>query len=97
MTVTIDEAKCCPRCSQAGEQTAVSSGPRGSRIYNFACRNPICRWYNTGWIVQVKADGTIPIREPGEKEFGPMPNFDSNKERVEEMIQRQVEEETKGQ
>jgi len=92
---TIDEAKRCPKCGNAGEESGNHRGPRGSRVYTFICKNETCRWFDTGWLVQVKPDGTIPEREPGEKEFPAMPDFDVNKERTEEAIKRQVEQETK--
>lgn len=96
MTVTIDEAKRCPRCSQAGQESGNHRGPKGSRVYTFVCMNEVCPWYETGWIVQVNSDGTIPEREAGPKEFEKLPNFDANKERVEEQIRREAEEQTRG-
>lgn len=67
---TLEEASHCPRCKEVGEQGApqVSAEP-GIRIIVFTCRNERCRWYNTGWPVQLNPDGSIP--EPSETPRGP--------------------------
>lgn len=66
---TIDEAKRCPRCSNTGQEVRNDVGPKGSRIYTFNCMNTNCKWYGTGFVVQVLADGSIPDRGRVEKEF----------------------------
>lgn len=66
---TLEEASHCPRCSQAGTEVLTSRGPRGSIIHVFNCMNQLCRWFETGWTVQTNADGTVPERTAGDKEF----------------------------
>jgi hypothetical protein len=63
--VTFEEAKICPKCKQPGEQTHVENGPRGSKIHTITCKTAVCTWFETGWVVQVLSDGTIPVRESG--------------------------------
>lgn len=57
---TYEEAKRCPKCETPGQEVAVKPGRRGSKIHTFRCPNHRCQWYNTDYIVQVNADGTIP-------------------------------------
>lgn len=66
---TLDEASRCPKCDQPGDHSSSESRPDGSIVRTYYCRNERCRWYNTPWIVQVKADGTIPERKPQEKDY----------------------------
>lgn len=69
---TLEEASRCPRCEQPGDNTTeqkIDGGAKGSVIRTYFCRNERCRWHNTSWIVQVKSDGTVPMRGPGDKEF----------------------------
>jgi hypothetical protein len=35
----------------------------------FKCLNERCRWFKSGWVVQVLPDGTIPINKPGPKKY----------------------------
>lgn len=57
---TYEEAKRCPRCSQPGVDVSNRIGPRGVRIHTIICKNQRCKWYDTNYIIQVNADGTIP-------------------------------------
>jgi hypothetical protein len=66
---TPEEAFLCPKCSKTGVEVKKTKGPQGSTIFNVNCDNPLCLWYETGWIVQIKADGTVAERKQGEKEF----------------------------
>ena len=70
MTDTMfEEAKRCPRCEKPGTLTYTESLPKGAKAHTYSCYTEGCRWEGTGWIVQVNADGSIPIREKGEKQF----------------------------
>lgn len=70
---TLDEASRCPICSQPGRQTASSSGSKGSKLYNYLCMNTECRWFDTGWLVQLDRNGDVYERPKGQKEFAPIP------------------------
>ncbi len=66
---TLEEAGKCPRCQKPGEQGAPQpSAEPGVRVIPFTCRTEGCRWFNTGWIVQLNPDGSIP--EPSETPRG---------------------------
>lgn len=66
---TLDDAKHCPKCGQVGSIEMETKGRAGSKIYNVNCQNEICTWFETGWVVQVKADGTLAERQAGPKQF----------------------------
>ena len=68
---TWEEARACPRCGNPGEETKRESGPKGSTVYVLTCRTERCKWENTGWLVQVNRDGSIPERQKGDKDFTP--------------------------
>lgn len=57
---TFDEARRCPRCEELGNTESSRPGPQGSKINVIRCLNNRCRWYDTTYIVQVNADGSIP-------------------------------------
>jgi hypothetical protein len=67
---THEEARSCPICGEYGELQTTTPGPRfGSKVNIYLCMNELCRWYNTGWVVQINADGSIPNRKKGMKDF----------------------------
>lgn len=69
-----ETARRCPKCKMPGEPVSVVPVPSkpGDKVHTMMCRNDRCTWFNTGWIYQVKADGTIPVRRPGPKQFEPL-------------------------
>jgi len=73
---TWEEARHCPKCSEAGEAGgARASAKPGVKAVTVYCRNERCNWFNTGWIVQINPDGSIPDAAPvgsarGEKLYG---------------------------
>ena len=76
-----EESKRCPICDRPGEEVAtnlpghkITNQPdrAGGKVYTFKCITEMCRWFDTTWIVQVRADGTIPMRAPGDKQFAPI-------------------------
>lgn len=70
MATTLESASHCPRCGNAGLEVLVARGNRpGSKVHTFNCENSLCRWYKTGWVVQVNEDGSVPERGHGEKDF----------------------------
>ncbi len=66
---TLEEAKICPRCSEPGRLSHEHKFRSGKKVITFMCDNERCRWYSTGWLVQVNPDGTIPERVAGAKQF----------------------------
>jgi hypothetical protein len=69
-TTTLEEASHCPSCKFPGEANPREQnlGRRG-KLITYTCRNERCDWCNTSWVVQVRPDGTIPIRQGGPKEY----------------------------
>lgn len=61
-----EQAKRCPQCKNPGDIRKQQLAPRmsglpfGTKILHIYCVSRPCDWYNTPWIVQVNADGTIP-------------------------------------
>lgn len=75
---TYEEVRRCPRCAMPGKPAPggqLKGGERGSTSITFTCENPRCRWCNSGWVVQVRADGTFPpaVTER-DKQFPKLPN-----------------------
>lgn len=77
-TASWEEASRCYKCGEPGHEIGKTSHPsrRGSVIHTLRCDNERCRDYDEqllslrwSWIIQVDEDGTIPVREPGVKEF----------------------------
>jgi|SRR3954469_2884264 hypothetical protein len=66
---TIEEARRCPECHEPGEIQQLLAGPRRGKVHVYICRNERCKTANETWIVQVNADGSIPVRKKGPKEF----------------------------
>jgi hypothetical protein len=61
---TYEEARRCPKCGNPGEVDSIKDGPRnlprGTKIHTVYCRNQVCPWLDTCWLVQVNSDGTVP-------------------------------------
>ncbi len=64
-TTTWEEAKKCPICKESGEETYSEPDGMGGKVHTITCKNEGCRWYNTGWLVQVDRKGNIPVRDQG--------------------------------
>ena len=67
-----EEAKHCPKCGLIGVLSATNTVNNSVRVETYKCDNILCPWYRTGWIVQINADGSIPDRKAGPKQFTPM-------------------------
>lgn len=67
---TFEEASRCPKCEQPGRPGSPQpSAKPGVRVVPVTCENERCRWYNTGWLVQLNPDGSVP--DPSETPRGP--------------------------
>jgi hypothetical protein len=66
-----EEAKRCPRCKQTGllVRTHQNEPRPGAKIEVYQCDNELCITHRDRWIIQVNADGSIPQRQAGPKEF----------------------------
>jgi hypothetical protein len=68
---SIEEASKCPKCGLTGELSGApqQSAKPGVRVLTYKCKNDRCKWYDTGWLVQLNPDGSVP--EPSEVPRGP--------------------------
>jgi hypothetical protein len=94
---TFEEASRCPKCGQPGEdkkKRKVRKGRNWVEIHTIYCRNQLCRWLDTAWLVQVNEDGSIPqaYQQLGDKQF---PKLSPESEtRVQEAMEEQLRQET---
>lgn len=88
---TYEEVRRCPRCEQPGEGVPGGRLPgaeRGSSSIRFTCKNDRCRWLNTPWVVQVRADGTFPAAlKKRTKMYPRLPNIGSEYQESLEVLQ----------
>lgn len=83
---TYDEALRCPRCSQKGQDISKTNGPHGSKIHSIMCMNTRCRWYNTSYVVQVHADGTVqPPTLSRDRHFPKLPDRNNVEAQMQEL------------
>lgn len=73
---SMDEASRCPRCGEPGRLSGVRPGPRRSSTRTYVCENERCRWFQTGWVISVASDGSIPERKKGDKEYPMLTEFE---------------------
>lgn len=66
---SLEDATYCPKCGQQGVKVKETPGPKGGKIFVIHCQNAVCPWLDSGWVVQVKSDGTVAEREQGIKQF----------------------------
>ena len=100
---TYEEACRCPKCKHPGEVRIKRPAPReaglkhGTMIHQVYCVHELCPWYNTAWMIQVNADGSVP---PPQNHTGKNKLYIQDKDadamaaRVRAMIDQQIEIET---
>jgi hypothetical protein len=69
---TWEEARVCPKCGNAGhEDGRLPTKKPGVTAVKLTCENPLCKWYDTPWFVQINKDGSIPdaMSALGPKQF----------------------------
>lgn len=71
-TTTYEEASKCPKCDQPMQKTHSTKGDNRSTIHVLRCDTKLCRWYGETKLVQVLSDNTVPVRDPGDKDFVPL-------------------------
>jgi hypothetical protein len=58
---TFEEAKRCPKCSEPGEEVSENKAPSGDGVLKFfRCGNVRCIDVGERWVVQIRANGTVP-------------------------------------
>lgn len=87
----LEEASRCPKCQNPGNFVLSKPGPQRSTVQFYECTSSLCPWYQTRWIVQVRADGTIPDPadrlNPADKLYKPIPEG----ERIAKLMQERNE------
>jgi hypothetical protein len=72
--ITWDEASQCPKCGNTGDvqQSLPTTDTDGNRLtmHMIYCRNPLCTWCDTSWMVSRYPDGSIMQPQGGrDKQF----------------------------
>jgi hypothetical protein len=74
---TLDEAQNCPRCHKPGDLGGRRPMPDkpGYSTINCFCRNQLCSWLDTSWVIMINPDGSVPDPAPpgqarGSKQYG---------------------------
>ena len=60
MDHTYEEATRCPKCEEPGNARSKVPQGGGTTLHTVYCENTRCEWFNTPWLVQVNADGSVP-------------------------------------
>jgi len=75
---TIEEARRCPKCGKTGRLSRTNFNADRSKIETYTCETEGCRWFNTGWAIQIMSDGTLAHRQEGRhKEFPASPALET--------------------
>jgi hypothetical protein len=98
---TFEEASKCPKCGEYGEESSKKPTRDGRgrpiEVITLLCRNASCKWFGTGWFIQVNEDGSIPEAYSGvrnsDKHYPKLSQESASK--IEDNILRQLELETK--
>jgi hypothetical protein len=99
-TVPFSEAQDCPECGQTGR--VLHSNPiMGGTVHMIQCRNELCTWLNTNWVVETDGNGEVRVNEQawkiahGQRLVAPKdPTFDAAYEAIHAQLGRQLAEET---
>ena len=99
---TLEDAKRCPRCGEPGEENGMRpAGPGavpGTKMLTVLCRVESCRWFGTGWVIQINPDGTIPeANTKQEKAYPKLGDSDEVADAAIKQMELQAELETRGQ
>jgi len=63
----LDKRKRCPRCKEPGELEGIRpTQDLTKKVITMVCRNSRCEWENTGWLITVMLDGSLPAEEAPE-------------------------------
>ena len=59
MSDTFEDRIKCPQCGITGDPQPVEIRSDAT-VYQVFCVTKLCRWYDTTWLVERNADGTVP-------------------------------------
>lgn len=76
---------------------ANATKKRGVVAHMIFCRNDKCEWFDTSWVVQVNADGSVPeaYKGIGRKQFPALSK--ESEQKVRDAVDAQIKAETSGQ
>jgi hypothetical protein len=103
MTIPLEEAAKCPKCSKPGKLDGARALEDGGHLNVYLCDNNRCVWLNTGWVVQTDKRGMVyerPIGDRGhDKSFPVMSNqvLSAGQRTVEDAVRRDLRPNTKEQ
>jgi len=64
---TLEERKRCPKCGEPGELEGTRpSQDVTKKVITMLCRNSRCDWLDTGWLITVMLDGSLPAEDAPE-------------------------------
>lgn len=57
----------CPKCSEPGRLEGTRpSQDLTKKVITMICENSRCEWFQTGWLITVMLDGSIPAEDAPE-------------------------------
>jgi hypothetical protein len=67
MESELDRRKRCPKCQEPGEEEGTRpTQDFTKKAITMICRNRRCVWENTGWVISVMLDGSLPAEDAPE-------------------------------
>jgi len=93
-STSYEEAKRCPKCQNPGREVSSRRRRDGSELKTIACGNARCSWFDTTYVVQINADGTIP--EPTLDRDKSFPALPDRTDAVQAQMQRLYEQTLRG-
>lgn len=91
---SIEEAAKCPKCSEPGRLSKTVNASNGNgKVRTYICENERCRWYSTGWVVQVDISGQlVEGNHRGSKSFEALSKreLDYGRHNLEEILQKDL-------
>jgi len=89
-----DEASRCPRDGQyQGKVVKRAPQREGGQLITLECPETNCEYHTSGWIVQTRADGSIPDKidpRTRERRFAPTPMAHARRRAVLDALEEQV-------
>lgn len=59
--VELEKRKRCPKCDEPGREEGVRlSGDFTKKVMTMICENQRCQWFQTGWVITLMLDGSLP-------------------------------------
>ena len=59
--VELEKRKRCPKCDFAGREEGIRpSSDLTKKVMTMICENERCVWFQTGWVITLMLDGSLP-------------------------------------